>query len=120
VPQQLVRENAVSPSPICSCVASLAGKGEDGASARLHLSQAAAYIARAAAHGAGLAAAGVQEHEVEVAPSALDALQHVLHAQRLVVEQRILLHLLHRNEVVDVVGLHAVAWKHEPSRVVLS
>jgi hypothetical protein len=113
--QQLVCEDAVAPAAICSCVPSLTGKGDDGASARLHLGQAAADIARAAAHGAGLAAAGVQQHEVQVAPSALDALQHVLHAQRLVVEQRILLHLLHRNEVVDVVGLHAVAWKHDPS-----
>ena len=50
-------------------------------------------------------------NEVEMAPGGLDALQHPLHRQRVDVQKRVALHLLHWDQVVGVVRLHAVAWR---------
>ena len=117
--QQLGREDAVAPSSVRCRLAGLAGKGYHGARAHVHLCQAAPDVAGAARHGAGLAAAGVQEQEVQVATAAVDALQHVLHAQRFVVQQRVVLNLLHGDQVVLLVGLDAVACRSHEQRVPL-
>ena len=109
MPQQVGSEHAVASGAVAGRVAHLAGKGDNRSGVRLNLGQPPAQATRAASHRRGLAATRVQDDQVEVAARLLHPSQHVLHTERLVVQQAVLRHLLHRDEVVLVVRLHAVA-----------
>ena len=107
--QQVGCEHAVPALPVRRRRARSAGERNHRAGGGGNLSQPAAQVALCAAHRQRLAAARVQDDEVQVAPGLLNALQHRGDAKRLVVQVGcVLLFVRHRDEVVLALQLQAV------------